>query len=100
MSSVPPKSYFPGETIRVWASDLTHLDHGPITEGATVTISIVDKAGDETGISGTAVATNDDWSVDLTMPGEPGNYRLVATAVAEGATWKGLMSPLRVVRHE
>lgn len=90
--SVPTATYYPGETIRVWATDLTHLDDGAITENATVTFAIVDRSGNElTGLGeGEGVPENDDWHIDLTMPEQPGQYRIQATAVYEGDVWKGL----------
>jgi hypothetical protein len=90
MSATPP-TYFPGETIRCWASDLLHLDDGPITSGATVTFVLTDLAGTEEAGGGAGTASNDDWYIDVTMPTTPGSYFMKGTAVVDGVTWKGKM---------
>jgi hypothetical protein len=99
MSNITPKTYYPGETIRVWASDLTHLDHGPITSGATVTFAVVDLAGNTQAGGGEGTASNDDWYIDITTPATPGQYRVLVTAVAHGDTWKGAL-PFAVGAHQ
>lgn len=85
--TVTPPTYFPGETIRFWASDLTHLDHGAITSGADVDFEVTDLAGTEID-TGTGVSSNDDWYLDVTMPATPGAYVLKATATVDGVVWK------------
>lgn len=94
-----PVSYFPGESARIFLSDLTHITDGPITTGATVTFVITDLDGDvETG-GGTAAATNDDWLLDFDTPSTPGQYRILATAVYSGKTGKWVL-PFNVVAHQ
>jgi hypothetical protein len=87
--STPTKRYIVGESIRVWASDLDHLDNGPVTSGATVSYEIKDRAGTVVASGTTELVTNDDWYFDVTIPANPGNYTISATAVSDGATWKG-----------
>lgn len=99
MSIATPKTYFPGETVRVWVGDLTHLDDGPITTAATVTFAITDLAGTVQSGGGSGIALNDDWFIDFTTPLMPGQYRILATATYDGDTWKGAL-PFNVVAHQ
>lgn len=89
MSTATPPTYPPGQTVRIWASDLTHLDNGPITSDATVTFELVDLAGNVLPGGGTGVNINDDWYLDFATPATPGPYRVLATATVDGDTWKG-----------
>lgn len=76
-----------GGTVRIKARDLTHLDSGPVTTGATVTIVITNPDGSQLS-SDVATNVNDDWSIDKTMPSVIGLYEVKATAVKSGATAK------------
>lgn len=94
---VTPPSYFPGETIRFWARDLTHIDDGPITSGAAVDFVVTDLAGTELD-SGPGVPSNDDWYLDVTIPATPGQYLIKATATVDDVVWKGRL-PFNVTVH-
>lgn len=100
---ITPKTYFAGETIRFWVSDLTHLIDGPITAGADVTFVLADLAGNTLPGGGAGVPSNDDWYVDVTMPSQPGPYRMLMGAVFVATTgeavWKGAL-PFSVAAHQ
>jgi hypothetical protein len=82
-------TFHAGETIRFIAKDLTHTSDGPVTTGATVTVTVLDAAGAviDTGTATTG-GSGDDWYVDLAAPDTPGVYDVKITAVKSGATWK------------
>lgn len=73
-------TYSTEETIRVWARDLTNLDTGPVTEGATMTVQVCTPFGTvvSTGTGQVSGAT-DDWYCDITMPDDAGMYDVFIT---------------------
>lgn len=86
-------SYYPGETMRLTARNLTHSDTGSVTAGASVTISLYNPDG-TLNTSGTAATSGvgDDWYVDMVAPTTPGEYQVRVTAVVSGAIWKARAS--------
>lgn len=86
---------YPGETIRITAADLTHVDSGPVTTGAMVTIAVYDADGVISGDVVNGSVTGDDWSADVAAPATAGEYTVKITATKSGATWKG-KEPLSV----
>lgn len=84
------ETFYPGETVRLTAKDLTHADSGSVTTGATVTVSLYNPDGtlNTTQIAATG-GSGDDWFADLAAPATLGEYAVKITAVKDGATWKG-----------
>jgi hypothetical protein len=84
------RTYYPGETMRLSARNLTHADSGSVTSGATVTIAIyaADGALSSTNEASTG-GSGDDWYVDVAAPATPGTYTVRITATKDGAVWKG-----------
>jgi hypothetical protein len=82
-------TFYPAETIRITAKDLTHSDSGSVTSGATVTIAVYNPDGSlyqtQTVMNPGA---NDDWWADFAAPSSAGQYTVKLTAVKSGATWK------------
>jgi hypothetical protein len=91
------KSWRVGETVRVSVRDLLRTTvagvSSPVTSGATVTLAIIDSTGAVLS-SATGIATDDDWSAEMTLPATIGIYRVRASVVASGATWKDLFEVL------
>lgn len=82
MTIATPPTYYPGMTVRVTLTDLTHISDGTVTsaDDASVSFEVQDLAGtvDYTG-AGTAVG--DDWHLDFPAPSTPGAYKVVASVV-------------------
>lgn len=89
------KTVHVGETVRVTARDLTHLDSGPVLSGATVTIAVYDRTDTQVSTA-TGTASGDDWYADVAAPATAGEYTIKVTAVKSGATWKA-QEPLSVL---
>lgn len=79
--------YYLGETVRITAADLTHSDDGPVTAGATVTVTLHDATGAQLS-STSATADGNDWHVDLSSPDDPGIYTAKVTADVDGVIWR------------
>lgn len=79
--------YYIGSTVRITAADLTHSDDGPVTSGATVTVTLYDSAGEQVS-TGAATVSGDDWFVDVASPDDPGIYVVKVSADVDGAVWR------------
>ena len=82
--------YYIGSTVRITAADLTHSDTGPVTTGATVTITLYD-ANDDIVSTNEAEVTGNDWSYDLASPLTAGIYTVKVEADALGVVWRDKM---------
>jgi hypothetical protein len=79
-----------GDTVRVYAKQLTDIDDGPITSGAIVTIERFNPDG---SFGETGIVSNDDndWFANFLMPeAVPGTHTVRLEAGYNGNVWKGL----------
>jgi hypothetical protein len=87
--SDPIPTYDAGETIRVWGRNLTNIDAGDVTSGATVDVVIEDEYHNELSAdSGGVEDETNDWFCDVTLPDQPGMYLIYIEIAASEAVWK------------
>jgi hypothetical protein len=79
---------YAGQTVRVYARDLSDIDTGPVITGATVVIERYNPDG-SLGESGSVSNTGDDWYTNFLMPDLPGTHVVKLSASSGGKTWKG-----------
>ena len=82
-------TYYPGETMRLMARDLEHVDEGIVTADATVTVTVLNPDG-TTYAEETAQTDGigNDWYVDLAAPATVGVYAVQIVATKGAATAK------------
>jgi hypothetical protein len=76
----------PGDTFRITAKDVTHIDTGPVTTGLTGTATIKSAAGTTVDGPDNLVNSGDDWYADFPAPATVGTYTIVVTMTVGGAT--------------
>lgn len=77
----------PGDTVRIYARDVTNLDTGAVTSGLTGTVQLVNH-NTEANVGTPSTITlhsGDDWYVDMTMPLDAGVYRAEIAITQGGA---------------
>lgn len=82
-------TYSTEETVRVWARNLTNVDTGPVTEGATMTVQVATPHGTviSTG-TGQVSGETDDWYCDMDMPSSAGMYDIHVTVSVGNANYR------------
>lgn len=87
------KTFFvqPGDTVRIYARDVTNLDTGAVTSGLTGTVQLVNHTTEANvgAASPITLHSGDDWYVDVTMPVASGVYR-AEIALAQGGASRTL----------